>query len=48
MLSNTVKISLIKFENGNIYVDADGIEHYPLFVSAFTDLLMRKWDGPEF
>ena len=38
----------IKFENGNIYVDADGIEHYPLFVSAFTDLLMRKWDGPEF
>ena len=38
----------IKFENGNIHVDEDGMEHYPLFVAAFMNLLERKWEGPEF
>ena len=38
----------VMFENGNISVDGDGVEHYPLFVAAFIDLLERHWDGPEF
>ncbi len=38
----------IKLENGNIRMDEDGIEHYPLFVAAFIRLLEREWDGPEF
>ena len=25
----------LKFENSDIYVDADGVEHYPLFASSF-------------
>lgn len=29
----------IVFENANIGVDDDGIEHYPLFVASFMDLL---------
>ena len=38
----------IMFDNGNICIDANGIEHYPLFAAAFIDLLRRKYDGPEF
>lgn len=38
----------IMFENGNICTDSEGIEHYPLFVAAFINLLKRKYDGPEF
>ena len=38
----------IKFENGNIHKDEKGIEHYPLFVAAFINLLKRKYDGPTF
>ncbi|MBR2255362.1 MAG: ATP-binding protein, partial [Candidatus Methanomethylophilaceae archaeon] len=38
----------IMFENGNISVDGDGIEHYPLFVAAFIRCLEREYDGPEF
>ena len=38
----------IKFENDNTHVDENGIEHYPLFVAAFIDLLKRRWDGPDF
>ena len=36
------------FENGNISVDGDGIEHYPLFVAAFIRLLEREYGGPVF
>ena len=36
------------FENGNISVDGDGIEHYPLFAAAFIRLLEREYGGPEF
>lgn len=32
----------IKFENGNIMVTDDGVEHYPLFCAAFADLLASK------
>lgn len=38
----------IIFERSNIYVDESGIEHYPLFASAFFDELEPEWDGPEF
>ena len=38
----------MKFENGNIHVDDDGTEHYPLFVASFIDLLKREYDGPVF
>ena len=38
----------IMFENGNIHTDDDGVEHYPLFVAAFIDLLENERDGPEF
>ena len=38
----------VKFENGNIRVDEEGIEHYPLFVASFINLLKRKYDGPAF
>lgn len=38
----------IMFENGNIHVDEDGLEHYPLFAAAFIDLMERGWDGPSF
>ncbi len=30
------------FEDGNIQVDGEGIEHYPLFAAAFIDLLENK------
>ncbi len=35
----------IKFENTNIYVDTEGVEHYPLFVSAFSDSLSETLDA---
>ena len=38
----------IMFENSNIRTDADGVEHYPLFASAFADELDEKPDGPVF
>ena len=38
----------MKFENGNIHKDEEGIEHYPLFAAAFIDLLKRRYDGPAF
>ena len=34
----------MKFERGNVYLDEDGIEHYPLFASAFMNDLSRKVD----
>ena len=34
----------MKFENSDIHVDEDGIEHYPLFAIAFIDEMRRK-DG---
>lgn len=34
----------MKFENSDIRVDEDGIEHYPLFAIAFIDEMRRK-DG---
>jgi len=36
------------FAFDNIYVDEDGIEHYPLFVAAFFNFLQRDYIGPEF
>ncbi|MBO7409802.1 MAG: ATP-binding protein [Candidatus Methanomethylophilaceae archaeon] len=36
------------FENGNLYVDKNGIEHYPMFAAAFIRLLERGYDGPAF
>jgi len=38
----------IVLEEGNIFVDDDGMEHYPLFAAAFMNLLERDYDGPEF
>lgn len=38
----------IKFENSNIFVDDDGIEHYPLFASAFFEETEPVWNGPNF
>ncbi len=38
----------IKLENSNISVDENGIEHYPLFVSAFFKETEPEWNGPEF
>ena len=38
----------MRFENGNILVDENGIEHYPLFVASFIYLLKREYDGPAF
>lgn len=38
----------IMFENGNISVDKDGIEHYPLFASAFMDEIDVKPQGSLF
>ncbi len=32
----------IKFENGNIMITDDGVEHYPLFCAAFADLLASE------
>ncbi len=37
----------IKFEKSDIYVDDDGIEHYPLFASAFATELAKPMDGPD-
>ena len=38
----------IKFENGNIRIDEEGIEHYPLFAASFINLLKKRYDGPAF
>lgn len=38
----------IMFENGNIGMDKDGIEHYPLFASAFMDEIDVKPQGSLF
>ena len=38
----------IKFERSDIYVSEDGIEHYPLFASAFVKEMEDVWDGPAF
>ncbi len=38
----------IKLENGNISVDEDGVEHYPLFAAAFVKDMEPEWDGPKF
>lgn len=36
----------IKFEKSNISVDKNGIEHYPLFASAFIDCMEPKRNAP--
>ncbi len=36
----------IKFENGNIRVDEEGVEHYPLFGAAFLDSFYEKLEPP--
>jgi len=38
----------IMLESDNIHVDGDGVEHYPLFASAFVDEMDRRPDGPMF
>lgn len=38
----------IMFEEDNIRVDEDGIEHYPLFASAFIRDMDRAPEGPRF
>ncbi len=37
----------IKFENGNIFTDELGVEHYPIFAAAFMDELDRSPGLPE-
>ena len=39
---------LIMFEKGNISVDEKGVEHYPLFASAFIDEMNQEPEGPIF
>ncbi len=36
----------IKFENGNIRVDEEGVEHYPLFGAAFLNSFYEKPEPP--
>ncbi len=36
----------IKLENGNIRVDADGVEHYPIFAAAFMDSMYERPEPP--
>lgn len=38
----------IMFERGDIRVDDEGIEHYPLFAAAFTDAMETEWSRPGF
>ncbi len=38
----------IMIEESNIYVDKNGIEHYPIFASAFITSMDSKPDGPSF
>ncbi len=38
----------IMLENGNISVDEDGVEHYPLFAAAFFRSMVADHEGPEF
>ena len=37
----------IKFENGNVFTDELGVEHYPIFAAAFMDELDRSPELPE-
>lgn len=37
----------IKFENSNIRVDENGVEHYPLFAAAFMDSMYEKPAVPD-
>ena len=36
----------IKLENGNIRVDENGVEHYPIFAAAFMDAMYAKQEVP--
>lgn len=38
----------IMLERGDIRVDDDGLEHYPLFAAAFVDSMEREWRRPGF
>ena len=38
----------IILSKGNIAVDKDGVEHYPLFAACFADQFAEKRDGPKF
>ncbi|MDO5862590.1 MAG: ATP-binding protein [Thermoplasmata archaeon] len=38
----------VKLEQTNIFVDDNGVEHYPLFAACFADMLAPDYDGPEF
>lgn len=38
----------IMFEDGNIHTDGEGIEHYPLFASAFIREMDQQTEGPRF
>ncbi len=38
----------IILSKGNISVDKDGVEHYPLFAACFADQFAEKRDGPKF
>lgn len=38
----------VMLEDSNIYVDDNGIEHYPLFAACFAKELLPEWNGPEF
>lgn len=33
----------MKFEDSNIEVTQDGVEHYPLFAAAFADSMFKKY-----
>ncbi len=34
----------MKFEIGDIYVDENGVEHYPLLASSFVDSMFKSYD----
>lgn len=36
----------IKLENGNIRVDENGVEHYPIFAAAFMDAMYARQEVP--
>lgn len=38
----------IMLERGDIRIDEDGLEHYPLFTAAFMDSLEKEWKRPGF
>ena len=33
---------VIKLEKSNIFVDENGVEHYPIFAAAFMDSMFEK------